>query len=64
MATQLDSLPSLLLVRTTARRGRKAAKRLRARLTVAYLRLRNLTARRCATGTAPHDLPIHARLQP
>jgi len=53
MATQLDSLPSLLLVRTTARRGRKAAKRLRARLTVAYLRLRNLTARRRATGTAP-----------
>src|SRR6476469_2967541 len=53
MATQLDSLPSLRLVRTTARRGRRAAKRLRARLTVAYLRLLNLTGRRRATGTAP-----------
>ena len=53
MATQLDTLPSLLLVRTTARRGRKAAKRLRAGIAFAHLRLRNLAARRPATGTAP-----------
>lgn len=53
MATQLDNLPSLLLVRTTARRGRKAAKRLRAAAAVGYLRLRNRLLRRPATGTAP-----------
>ncbi|QDY88908.1 hypothetical protein E7Y32_00700 [Arthrobacter sp. UKPF54-2] len=53
MATQLDSLPSLLLVRTTARRGRKAAKRLRAAAALGYLRLRNRLLRRPATGTAP-----------
>src|SRR6476661_8543598 len=53
MATQLDSLPSLMLVRTTARRGRKAAKRLRAGVAFEYLRLRNLVVRRPATGTAP-----------
>ena len=53
MAIQLDSLPSLLLVRTTARRGRKAAKRLRAGAAFGYLRLRNRLARGPATGTAP-----------
>lgn len=53
MARELDSLPSLLLVRTTARRGRKAAKRLRAGIAAAYLRLRNRAVRRPATGTAP-----------
>lgn len=53
MARELDSLPSLLLVRTTARRGRKVAKRLRAGIAAAYLRLRNRAVRRPATGTAP-----------
>lgn len=53
MTTTLDRLPSLLLLRTTARRGKKLAKRLRAVVATAYLRFRNAVARGPATGSAP-----------
>ena len=53
MTTTPGSLPTLLLLRTTARRGKKVAKRLRAVAATAYLRLRNAVSRGTATGSAP-----------
>jgi hypothetical protein len=53
MTTTLQRLPSLGLVRTGARRGKKMAKRLRAGFALVYLRLRNLGARGPVTGSAP-----------
>ena len=53
MTTTLHRLPSPSLVRGMARRGRKLAKRLRAFVATAYLRVRNVVARGPATGSAP-----------
>jgi hypothetical protein len=53
MTTRLDRLPSLMLVRIAARRGKKMVKRLHAGFALVYLRLRNLVARGPATGYAP-----------
>lgn len=53
MATTPDNLPSTSLIRASARRGKKLAKRLRAVVGAAYLRLRNAVARGPATGSAP-----------
>jgi len=53
MTTRLDRLPSLTLVRSSARRAKKRVKRLHAAFALACLRLRNLVARRSATGSAP-----------
>jgi hypothetical protein len=53
MTTRPDRLPSLMLLRTAARRVKKGAKRLHAGFAMVYLRGRNLMARGPATGSAP-----------
>jgi hypothetical protein len=53
MITRLDRLPSLMLLRPAARRGKKVVKRLHAGFAMVYLRGRNLMARGPATGSAP-----------